>query len=403
MADWLSQLWDTMKSVSLPLVVLGLSFQTLQTLFISLAWRNILRGAYPKSVLPYREVLSYYAGGAGLNSILPASAGTVAMLGLYRTAIAGSTVAGLVGATLVQNIFFVIVAALIYLWLFLSVAGSFDVKFGWFADHVGLTLIIVIGGAALIYVVGKILWQRLHHTWEQAKDGGGILTTPNKFMTQVVLVEAFSYAARMGVNATFMYAYHIPVSLHEHLPDRRGLVDLLHDCDRAGGGGLADGAGIGGAEGGGATEHDHRLHGRPGADHDGVERGVRPDPAGHPDRLETDARADPRQEEEGRRGRPARRRPGGRRAGGRHRTARRHGIASRHDRIDATGPGGLLRAAEARHGRRRCGGGVGGTARLAGRGGARAGGSCRAASPCRATTPATATRRTGRRRCTRCG
>ena len=130
--------------MSLPLVVLGLSFQTLQTLFISLAWRNILRGAYPKSVLPYREVLSYYAGGAGLNSILPASAGTVAMLGLYRTAIAGSTVAGLVGATLVQNIFFVVVAALIYLWLFLSVAGSFDVKFGWFvgphradADHRG--------------------------------------------------------------------------------------------------------------------------------------------------------------------------------------------------------------------------------------------------------------------------
>jgi uncharacterized membrane protein YbhN (UPF0104 family) len=122
-------------------------------------------------------------------------------------------VAGLVGATLVQNIFFVIVAALIYLWLFLSVAGSFDVKFGWFADHIGLTLIIVVGGAALIYVVGKILWQRLHHTWEQAKDGGGILTTPKKFMTQVVLVEAFSYAARMGVNATFMYAYHIPVSL----------------------------------------------------------------------------------------------------------------------------------------------------------------------------------------------
>ena len=26
-------------------------------------------------------------------------------------------------------------------------------------------------------------------------------------------MEALSYAARMGVNATFMYAYHIPVSL----------------------------------------------------------------------------------------------------------------------------------------------------------------------------------------------
>ena len=61
----------------------------LQTLFIALAWRNILRAAYPKSVLPYREILSYYAGGNGLNAILPASAGTVAMLGLFRTPIAG--------------------------------------------------------------------------------------------------------------------------------------------------------------------------------------------------------------------------------------------------------------------------------------------------------------------------
>ena len=28
-------------------------------------------------------------------------------------------------------------AVIVYLWLFLSVAGSFDVKFGWFSDHSG--------------------------------------------------------------------------------------------------------------------------------------------------------------------------------------------------------------------------------------------------------------------------
>ncbi len=32
-------------------------------------------------------------------------------------------------------------------------------------------------------------------------------------MVQVVGVELLSYGARIGVNATFMYAYHIPVSL----------------------------------------------------------------------------------------------------------------------------------------------------------------------------------------------
>ena len=213
MTDWLDQLWDTLTSVSVPLLILGIVFQTLQTVLVALAWRNILRASYPDGGVTYRNTLGYYAGGNGLNAILPASAGTVAMLGLFRSSIAGSTVAGLVGATAVENIFFAVVGALVYLWLFLGVAGSFDVKLGWFADHWGLTLIIIVAGGLLIGVVGRILWHRLKKTWENAKEGGAILRTPRTFMVQVVGVEALSYVARMGVNATFMYAYDIPVSV----------------------------------------------------------------------------------------------------------------------------------------------------------------------------------------------
>src|SRR4051794_12721910 len=144
MADWFSDLWDALSSVSLWVLALGLAFQTAQTLLVALAWRNILRAAYPRgAALRYREILSYYAGGVGLNSILPASAGTVTMLGLFRTTIPGSTVAGLVGATAVENIFFVAMAVLVYLWLFLGVAGSFEVELGWFADHWLATLVIL--------------------------------------------------------------------------------------------------------------------------------------------------------------------------------------------------------------------------------------------------------------------
>lgn len=213
MADWLSQLWDTLTSVSVPLLLLGIAFQTAQTCLVALAWRNILRASYPEGGVTYRNTLGYYAGGNGLNAILPASAGTVAMLGLFRASIEGSTVAGLVGATLVQNIFFAIVGGLVYLWLFLSVAGSFDIKLGWFSDHWVLTAVILVVGWILITVVGKILWRRLASTWEKAKEGGTIVTMPRAFLVQVVGVEALSYIARMGVNATFMYAYDIPVSI----------------------------------------------------------------------------------------------------------------------------------------------------------------------------------------------
>jgi len=213
MGDWLSQLWDALTAVSLPLLVLGLTLQTAQTVFVALAWRNILRAAYPKGGVEYRPILAYYAGGNGLNAILPASAGTVAMLGLFRANIPGATVAGLVGATFVENIFFAVMATIVYLWLFFGFAGSFEVKFGWFSDHWGLALVILVAGSALITLVVRILWRRFKRTWENAKEGGAILSSKRKFLTQVVGVEAVSYAARMGVNATFMAAYNVPVSV----------------------------------------------------------------------------------------------------------------------------------------------------------------------------------------------
>ena len=70
MADWLNQFWDTLKAVSLPLVVLGLSFQLLQTLFISLAWRNILRAAYPKTEIKWLPVFGSYVAGTGVNAMV---------------------------------------------------------------------------------------------------------------------------------------------------------------------------------------------------------------------------------------------------------------------------------------------------------------------------------------------
>ncbi len=213
MIGWLQELWDTMTAVSLPFLLLGIAFQTAQTLFVALAWRNILAAAYPAKEVRYKKIMSYYAGGNGLNAILPASAGTVAMLGLFRANVEGATVAGLVGATMVENIFFAIVSVLVYAWLFLSASGSFDVHFSWFSDHPAASVIILVGGTALIILTLLTLYRRFRKTWENAKEGGAILRTPRKFLVQVVGVEAVSYVARMGVNATFMYAYHIPVSL----------------------------------------------------------------------------------------------------------------------------------------------------------------------------------------------
>jgi uncharacterized membrane protein YbhN (UPF0104 family) len=213
MADWLNQLWDALTAVSVPLLLLGLAFQAGQTLFVGLAWRNILRYSYPEGDVRYRPILAYYAGGVGINAVLPASAGTVAMLGLFKANVKGATVPGVIGATVVQNIFFVVVSAIVYLWLFLGVAGSFDVEFQWFHDHPGWTAAILIGGAALVWIVGRLLYTRFNSVWQNAKTGGGILGEPRVYMKQVVAIEGLSYISRMCVNATFMHAFGVPVSV----------------------------------------------------------------------------------------------------------------------------------------------------------------------------------------------
>ncbi len=213
MIDWLERLWDQLTSISVPLLILGLAFQTAQTALVALAWRNVLRAAYGREGTGYRWFLSFSAGGNGLNAMLPASAGTIAMLGLFRAYVPGATAAGLVAATAVQSAFFAVMSVAIYLLLFVDAAGSFDVKFGWFSAHPVAGIAIVVGGAALIVLAVHIVWRRFKTTWRKAKEGGGILTTPRTYLVQVVGVELLSYVARMGVNATFMYAYDIPVSV----------------------------------------------------------------------------------------------------------------------------------------------------------------------------------------------
>lgn len=93
-AGWFASVGDEFGRVSLGLLVLALALQSAQTILNAVAWRSILHAAYPATRVPFGPVFGAYAGGIGLNQLLPAQAGTIATLGLYRGMIAGSTVRG---------------------------------------------------------------------------------------------------------------------------------------------------------------------------------------------------------------------------------------------------------------------------------------------------------------------
>jgi uncharacterized membrane protein YbhN (UPF0104 family) len=210
--DWFADLWDTITEISAAYLVGAIALKTIQTTATAFAWFAILRYAYPTT--SFKVVLACYATSVALNGFLPANIGTFVMLLMFTTIIAAATFSGVIGGYVVQKIFFTLSGAFTYLYLFLSVSGSFDVKFAFVHEHPWATAILVLGIIALVYLLVRAMWPKVVKWWDDAKEGGGILSEPRKYLVRVFCPELIAWLASLGVMAVFLAAYDIPVSFH---------------------------------------------------------------------------------------------------------------------------------------------------------------------------------------------
>ncbi|MGC1815246.1 MAG: lysylphosphatidylglycerol synthase domain-containing protein, partial [Solirubrobacterales bacterium] len=209
---WLTHLWDQLKAVPVGYLVAGVLLQVAQTTFNGVAYYGILRYAYPDAGVALWPIVTAYAVGVGMNSFLPANIGTFVTLLMFVAIVPGSSFAGIFAAYVVNKIFFTVVGAVVYGLLFLQAGAAFDVELGWFRHHALLALLIIVGGAFLIFVLGRMFWHKLKGLWEKAEQGGKILTDPRAYATRVLTWQVLSYAAKLGVIAVFLAAYSIPVT-----------------------------------------------------------------------------------------------------------------------------------------------------------------------------------------------
>ena len=210
---WLQNVWDTITDISAAYIVGGVALKTVQTTLTAFAWYSILRFAYPDRVR-WLDILACYAASVALNGILPANLGTLAMLLMFTTIIAGATFAGILGSYAVEKIFFTLIGAFTYLYLFLSVGGSFDIKFSFVKDHPWATALLLLAAAYLIFLVVRSLWPRVVHWWDEAKEGGAILSNLRQYVLRVFVPSLLAWLASLGVMAVFLSAYDIPVSFN---------------------------------------------------------------------------------------------------------------------------------------------------------------------------------------------
>jgi phosphatidylinositol alpha-mannosyltransferase len=213
-SDWIDKFFDQLGAVPISAVAGGIVLETLQTTLAALAWVAILRAAFPDAQLPFRQVLAAYAVAVALNGFLPANIGSLVMMLMFVTLIAGATFAAVFSGFIVQKIPFSVFNVASYIYLFVTVAGSLSIKLGFLADHPVASVVIVLGAVALLVLLARVFWRRATKLREQIKNGGAILAQPRRFLVGVALPELGSYLARLGIIAVFMAAYSIPVSFH---------------------------------------------------------------------------------------------------------------------------------------------------------------------------------------------
>jgi uncharacterized membrane protein YbhN (UPF0104 family) len=213
-SGWFKHLWHAVTAISLGYLLAGIALITVQTTTTAFAWYSILRFAYPDSGVSWVQVLACYAAAVALNFVLPANLGTLAMLLMFTTIILAANFAGVLAGYVVQKLFYTVIGTAGYVYLFLTVGGSFDLQLGFVSAHPWATAILFVAGGALIFLVGRVLRPRIVEWWEQAREGGQILLHPRHYLAGVLLPEAISYVAMLGIIAVFLAAYNIPVSFH---------------------------------------------------------------------------------------------------------------------------------------------------------------------------------------------
>jgi uncharacterized membrane protein YbhN (UPF0104 family) len=213
LVGWVEEVWNTITAISIGYVIAGVVLITIQTTTAALAWYSILRYAYPGQVR-WVQVWACYAAAVALNFVLPANLGTLVMMLMFTTIIAAATFAGVLAGYVVQKVFFTAIGVATYIYLFLSVGGSFRLQFGFIEEHPWAFAILLVAVAVLIYLVLQTLRPRISGWWEDAKEGGEVLTRPRRYVLLVAAPEAISWLAMLGTIAVFLSAYNIPVTFH---------------------------------------------------------------------------------------------------------------------------------------------------------------------------------------------
>ena len=217
--------FDELASVGWVALAIALALHFAKLLVRTIAWRNILRAAYPEENVPWPPVLGAYVAGVGINSIVPGRGGDLVKIYLVHRRIPETTYTTL-GSTLVtETLLDMVLALALFLWALtqgvlpslhvLPSVPSFD--WGWLLAHTKTSATVV----ALLTLGAICLWWWASRHVEDFKQRVGrgfvILRDRRRYVREVGSWQLLSWVLRIGSLYFFLEAFHVHASIHNAL------------------------------------------------------------------------------------------------------------------------------------------------------------------------------------------
>jgi uncharacterized membrane protein YbhN (UPF0104 family) len=212
--------FDELAAVGWVALALGLGFHFAKVLLRTIAYRNILRAAYPGERMRWAPVAGAYIAGVGVNSVVPGRAGDLVKLYLVRHRYPATTYATLASTLIAETLLDFVLATAFFLWA-LSIGvvpsihtPSFD--WGWLFEHSKATATIV---ALLTVLVLWLVWRtsRSASLKERLGRGFAIVRDRRRYTREVASWQLASWVCRIASLWFFLRAFHVHATVHNAL------------------------------------------------------------------------------------------------------------------------------------------------------------------------------------------
>jgi uncharacterized protein (TIRG00374 family) len=201
-------------------LAIALGFHVAKVLLRTVAWRNILRAAYPESRVRLAPVAGAYVAGVGVNSVVPGRGGDLVKLYLVRHRVPNATYATLASTLVAETVLDLVLATGFFLWA-LSIGvlpsihtPSFD--WGWLFHNSKAAATVI---AALTVAVIYFSWRasRSSELKERFGRGFAIVRDRRRFLREVASWQLVSWVCRIASLYWFLKAFHVHATVHNAL------------------------------------------------------------------------------------------------------------------------------------------------------------------------------------------